>query len=681
MNALCATIDFESRSACSLRKSGSWRYSIDPTTEILCLCFRLHHWLPGRTALWTPDFPHLGIDGVFPSADIIELIQWIEGGGLVEAHNASFERCIWANQLVPKFGWPSLAIAQIRCSAAKAATHALPRGLEDVGMALGLKEQKDSVGHKLMLKLSKPRKSRKKERETWQRTGTPPPSLLWHESKDYFERLWDYCKTDVLVESELSKALPDLNPHETLIYTMDQTINQRGFQLDLTAVNTALGLIASETKKLNKELAKLTNGKVPRATCRAQMIAWLSEEGLQISDTQKETIDAYLAPECRELLTIPARRALEIMRALGRSSTAKYQAMQNWAGSDGRVRGGLLYHGASTGRWSGSGVQPHNFVRGTVKDMDALWHTLKGNNRSQIENTYGGVMEALSNALRGAIVAGPGKTLYVADYAAIEARVVMWLAGEKEALEMFRKGEDIYLAMASSVYNIVCNKKDHPNERQLGKQIILGCGFQMGGPKFQGTCEKYGIIIEEDFAKEVVAAYRAKYPKVVNLWWATEDAAIRAVKSRKPVGCGKVVWFMEGKFLYCRLPSGRCLAYPFPKVGEKMTPWGEMRPQLTFMSINAYTRKWERGHTYGGSLVENGVQAIARDLLADALLRCEQSGVYLPVLSIHDESLCEADTTASNLQEFNRLMTAAPAWGKDIPIAIDSWKGQRYKKG
>lgn len=679
-NAPVAHIDYETRSACSLKKCGSWRYSIDPTTEILCLVFRLPDWVVGRTELWHPAFPHLGLDERFPYDEIVDLVAWIQAGKPVEAHNSSFERCIWQNVIVPRFGWPPIPLSSWRCSAAKAAAHALPRGLEDVGAALSLVQQKDTEGHKLMLKVSKPRKSRKAERELWERTGTPAPSLLWHESKAYFERLFSYCKQDVLVEAELSAALPDLNPHETLVYTMDQTINQRGFQLDSGAVKTALALIAKETLRLNQELETVTNGTVNKATQRAQMMKWLSENGVHLSDTQKGTIDETLTwgdndDESFNFLTPKPRRALEIMRALGRSSTAKYESMRNWAGADGRVRGGLLYHGASTGRWSGSGVQPHNFVRGTVKDMDGLWASLK-------DGSYqGDVMAGLSEGLRGAIVAGPGKTLYVADYAAIEARVVMWLAGEEEALDAFRRNEDIYCVMASDIYGFPVTKHDNPDERQVGKTAILGLGFQMGAPKFVSTVKNMtGLDIDEEMSKQVVDTYRAKFARVKQMWWDQEAAAIKAVKSKRPVTCGYMTWLMDGVFLYCQLPSGRRLAYPFPAIHQKRTPWGEKRPNLTFMGIDGYTRKWKRQSTYGGSIVENQTQSVARDILADALLACEQSKIYVPVLSVHDEAICEVSIGQGSLSDFEALMTRIPKWGNGIPIAVESWQGDRYKK-
>jgi DNA polymerase len=531
-----------------------------------------------------------------------------------------------------------------------------------------------------MMKLSKPRKSRKNERALWERIKISPPLLLWHESEAWFERLFAYCRQDVLAETALNDSLPDLNPHESLVYTMDQTINQRGFQLDMQAVTTALTLIATETTKLNQELTRVTNGKVKRATQRAQMMAWLADNGLNLENTQKETIDDALHFPHPQI-NATTRRGLEIMRALGRSSTAKYETMRAWATADGRIRGGLLYHGASTGRWSGSGVQPHNFPRGTVKDMDELWASLKS------KTPPSNIMEALSNALRGAIVAGPGKTLYVADYAAIEARVVMWLAGEEEALESFRRGEDIYSNMASEIYDKPCNKVDTPDERQVGKTAILGLGFQMGAPKFVATVEKMtGLIISEDMAKQVVDTYRAKFPGVKSLWWEMEAAAIKAVNLRKPVKCGYVTWEYSPKppkaggfdTLYCCLPSGRRLSYPFPKVGQKETPWGEMRPQLTFMGVDPHVHQWKRQHTYGGSLVENVVQAIARDIMADAMLRIEATGRYEVVLTVHDEIVCESPK--GDIKEFLSLVSDNPEWAIGLPIAVEGFNEFRYRK-
>lgn len=678
-----ATIDFESRSACPIRTHGSWVYSLHETTEVLCMAFRLPDWGAGRVALWHPAFPHLGIEEPHDNTDLFELLGWIASGNLVEAHNAFFERGIWANILVARFGWPVVAENQWRCSAAKAAAHALPRALDEATQALKLSVLKDTEGEKIMKKLAKPRKPRKKEREDWAKLhGDAPMPLLWWESVALFERLWAYCKQDVLAEECLSGALDDLNPLETQMYLLDQRVNERGFQIDQEAVTAALSLIARETVALNKELRDLTGGQVQKATQRAQMLQWLGENGLDLDDTQAGTIDDTLV---NGDLTPPVRKCLEIMRALGRSSTAKYQRMRDWMGPDGRVRGGLLYHGASTGRWSGKGVQPHNLPKGTVRDANGkppdvnhLWSVLKTQQRSDIMSHFGGVMEALSQGLRGAIIAKPGLQLYVADYAAIEARVVLWLAGDQDALGIFRRGEDIYKDMAASIYKIpmAAVTKD---QRQLGKVAILGLSYQMGAPKFHGTCANFGIHIEEELAQTTVEAYRAKFWRVKDLWNAQQAAAIEAVQGGETVRCGRVEWFVEDTFLYCELPGGRRLAYPEPEVRIKMTPWGEPRPSLTFMGQNPFTRKWCRQTTYGGSLVENLTQGIARNILAEAMLALENSGLYQLVLTCHDETMCEGAASAG-MERFNKIMTTVPKWADGLPIAVDSWTGPRYKK-
>lgn len=374
-----ATVDFETRSACPLKKTGSWKYSEHPTTEVLCLAFRLPHWKKGRTGLWHPSL----LDGALAERgtdELVELFNWIVAGELLEAHNAWFERGIWKNISVPQLGWPSVAADQWRCSAAKAAAHALPRNLGDLTTALGLAIRKDAAGSKTMMKMNKPRKPRKKEVAEWQGPGAMP--LLYHESVELFETLFAYCRQDVLAEEAASDAVPDLSEAETQMYLLDQTINERGFLLDMDAVGVALDLIAGETTRLNGELKELTGGSPDKGTQRKKMHDWFLNQWFVLEDTKAGSVDDALK---RDDLSKPVRRGLELLQATGRSSTAKYEAMRHWACADGRVRGGLLYHGASTGRWSGAGVQPHNFPKGSVKDIESAWRVLKTKDRTLIE--------------------------------------------------------------------------------------------------------------------------------------------------------------------------------------------------------------------------------------------------------------------------------------------------------
>ncbi len=683
-----ATIDFETRSAISLKTVGSWAYSLHPSTQVLCLAFHLPTWPTERTSLWHPALPMLGLAETRNFDDVLELTEWIERGGLVEAHNAQFERGIWTNILRPRYGWPRIDPTQWRCSAAKAAAHALPRKLDGAAKALHLPDRKDPEGVKRMKdsaikRMFKPRKPRKKEREAWAAAhGSAPHPLLWWESVEEMEALWAYCRQDVLVETGLSLALDDLSPDESLIYTLDQCINERGFQIDRHAVDAALALIAEESVALNTELGDLTNGQVRKATQRARMLAWFAAQGLDLPDTQGTTIDEYL--HSQEEMTPAVRRALEIVYTLGRSSTAKYQSMLDHVCPDWRVRGGLLYHGATTGRWSGAGVQPHNFPKGTLINMDMgdLWTDLLTRDRALIGAKYGSVMAALAHGLRGAIIPRPGHQLYVADYASIEVRVLLWLADDEEHLEIFRQHGDMYLTMASKIYGYPCTKDQHPKERAVGKIAVLGLGYQMGAAKFQGTCENQaGVLITEAESQTTVDAYREEFWRVKNLWTTYERGAIDAVLEQTNVSVGQgVVWYPDGQFLCCELPSTRLLRYPFPEIHERMTPWGEPKMALTFMGVDTYTRQWERQQTYGGMLVENVTQAVARDIMAEAMLRCEQSDTYLPVLTVHDELVCEAPLGVGTVPAFESLVAECPDWAGGCPITAEAWNGLRYHK-
>lgn len=712
-NAETATIDFETRSACSLKHCGSWRYSLDPTTEVMCLAFRLPFWERGRTALWHPAFPHLGVSAA-DCPELADLFAWIKQGKLVEAHNAWFERGIWVNICETRFGWPAIPHKSWRCSAAKAAAHSLPRSLEKVSEALRLKTVKDLEGAKTMKKMAKPRKPLKRDAYAWldDHAALPVPSkkcavsvvthidgtyglevsyeatqlyftmpVLWHESAELLHILFAYCRKDVLAEEAVSRRLRDLSPKETAVYLMDQAINQHGFQLDREGIEAALSVVTEINTTLNAELVEITEGFVEKATQRARMITWFNENGVAMTDTQGDTIDSWLK---RKDLSAKARRALELVRALGRSSTAKFVAAQFWADPDTwRVHGGLLYHGATTGRWSGSGVQPHNFPRGNIKDMDLAWETIKTRDSEMMGFMYGDSMTLLSYSLRGMIVPTPGRKLMVADYAAIEARVLLWLAEDDEALDVFRRGECIYMAMATEIYGRpITDKVKQADERQMGKQAVLGLGYQMGAKKFHATlAEKWGIFIEMDFAEMIVAAYREKFHRVKNMWWKMNEAAIAATKTPgRVVRCGRILWKSQDGFLQCRLPSGRGLSYSSPAVAPSQTPWGAVTEVLTFMAMDPYTKKWRRQDTYGGMLVENITQAVARDLMADAMLRCQEDGVYDVILSVHDELIAECDLDKGSVREFEALMAHTEEWAAGCPVSAEGWSGFRYKK-
>jgi DNA polymerase len=737
-----AEIDFETRSACDIKKSGTWRYSIDKTTEVLCLAFRLPYWEEGRTGLWHPAFPHLGIEATDAedNDDLAELFRWIANEELIEAHGVFFEVCIWMNQMEARYGFPSIALHQWRCSAAKAAAHAFPRGLELAIVARGLSVHKDTEGAKVMKKMAKPRKPIKRDLKAWclkhamcgvclgkgknkvgRAKATPclfckgkgwkgkVPGIprLWHESKEMMERLWAYCRLDVLAENALSHSLPDLTAEEQEVFRIDLELNTRGFTLDREALDTALALVRKETLVLTGDLAELTKGTVERATQRERMKKWFITQGLYLHDTKAETIDKLIAEHDmgRSLVQEAAYQGLKLMKFLGKSSTAKFVAMKNYICPDNNVRGGLLYHGASTGRWSGKGVQPHNFPKGSISDQERLWELLKTRDRDVIlaaaptfakkgkPAPYANLMEALSQGLRGMIIPEDGHQLFVADYAAIEARVLLWAAEDDDALEVFARAKtceckgrvcsrcDIYLAMASELWpGRILFKDTDIMERAIGKIAVLGLGYQMGWKKFIDTALKGGVVIDDEFGKRIVYAYRDKFWRVKQMWEDQNDAAMACVLDCGDVTCGKVTWLLEGDFLYCQLPSGRRLAYPDPEIRHTETSWGEMKETLTFMSINPRNHQWERTKTYGGMIVENIVQAIARDLMAGAMVRCAYSPTYTPILTVHDELIAQARIGTGDVHEFERLMAKCPPWAAGCPVEAEGWAGPRYRK-
>lgn len=646
-------IDFETKSPVDIRACGAWVYSEHPETDVHCMAYAIDD---GPVEIWYPS-EYMTATEVNMRNDIFLKIRL---GVPVEAHNALFERAIWENIMVPRYGWPVIKPEQWRCSAAKAAARSLPRALAQVGSVLGLKQQKDALGSRVMMKLCRPRL----DGSYWTPEKTP----------EDFKVLYAYCKQDVEVERELNKEVRDLHPDELKVWQLDQTINTRGIMLDIEAVEACIKMVNTYEKKLLKEVNAITKGKLENVSQRNKALEWLRVQGLVLDDLTKKTVSKTL--ESGDGLPPEVLRILEIRQELGRTSTAKLSAMQKARCRDGRIRDTLMYHGAGTGRWSGKLVQLHNMPRGTVQDIDRCIAFIKDGDPQLVEIFYGDVMAAISSCLRGMLVAAPGKELVVADYAAIEARVLFWLAGEVRGMQMFRDGVDLYLDMAKTIFG---REDVGKAERPLGKQAVLGCGYQMGKDKFKMTCENYGMDVSIELAERAVTAYREKYHTVQRLWWDQESAAIKAAKSGQPITCGKVTWFMHGKVLYCKLPSKRCLAYNFPSVKIVETPWGQEKEQLSYFSVNSVSKKWEQEPTYGGKIVENITQAVARDIMASAMLRVEAAG-YPVVLTVHDELVAEVPEGFGSVTEFENLMAENPKWAEGCPIKAEGWRGKRYKK-
>lgn len=647
-------LDYESRSACDLKKAGAIKYAQHESTDIICVSWKIEN---GLTHVWFPMWEPV------PS----EFKKAIKNKAYtLVAHNAGFEQAITEWCLFPKY-FDSLEYREFltperwRCTAAKAAAHALPRNLEDACIALDLPVKKDMEGRKLILKYCKPRRASKKNSDMW-----------WQDPAD-FKRLGEYCKTDVEAEYLLDKRLRDLNQVEQKIWFLDQKINQRGISVDLCSVNKALVMLDLEKTLDAKRVYEITNGAINSANQRAKILDFVNERGAGLPDLKAGTVKAALSWEHVEG---EVREIIEIRQRSSKSSTAKFQAFEARTCEDGRLRDNLMYHGASTGRFSSTGVQLQNLAKSKIKDVDGAIEILKSGDNALMRLEYGDVMTALSACLRGMLVASPNKTLYCADYSAIEARVLPWLAGDEETIEIFKTGGDLYIEMAADIFGKP-KSEISKDERQLGKISILGLGFSMGKKKFYETCAAWGCPVSEELAAKAVNTYRERFHLVVSMWRNIERAAMEAVKFGRSIKINRVTWFVRDDFLHCKLPSGRLLSYYKPRIVTKTNAWGGEGPELRFMAQNSMTRQFEETGVYGGLLVENCVQAVARDIMAEAMLRIENAG-YEILVSVHDELL--AEHKKGDLTEYVKLMTTIPVWAKGLPIDSTGWVGKKYKK-
>lgn len=649
-------IDFETYSAVDLPGCGLDNYATDPSTGVHCMAFCFDDEAIG---IWLEDEAKLS-----PT-----LHAHVQRGGIVVAHNAAFELAIWNGVCVPKYGWPPLKAEQCRCTMAQAYAMSLPGSLDKASAALGVAQRKDLAGARVMMQLAKP----KLDGTFWKPEDDP----------DKFNRLYEYCKQDVEVERALDERMMQLSDQEQRLWVLDQKINQRGIQVDIASIDAAMKVVEVEKARLDKEMLRVTGGVVGKCTEVQLLVKWIKTQGVELKGLAKaDVIDAL------KLEDVPAavRKALMLRQEAAKSSTAKLIAMKNRASKDGRVRGTLQYHGASTGRWAGRGIQVQNFPRprpGTKpKHIDDMFTHLR--DRDYIDMCYGPVLDAMADCLRGMIVAKPGYELIAMDFSAIEARVLAWLAGEEKVLDIFRTHGKIYEHAAAGIYNKKIEEVNK-DERQIGKVAVLALGYGGGVGAFQSMARVYGVKVADDKADEIKKAWRESHKRIVRYWYDLEGAAINAVDlgvvcKAGPIG-RQIAFVKKGSFLWCKLPNGRVLCYPYPVVKDTPTPWGEPKSALHFMTVNGTTNKWEETSTYGGSLAENITQAVARDLLAEALPRLEDNG-FPVVFHAHDEAVVEIATSQpqDTLHMVEEIMSEVPAWATGLPISAEGWRAARYRK-
>lgn len=653
------SLDFETRSTIDLKTAGSTRYAKHPTTDVWCACFYVPEL--DDIVVWRPGMPHGVLAELAANPDVI-----------FRAWNAAFERRIWREIMVKRYGFPDIPLERWRCTAAEAAACALPRKLESAARVLGAAQQKDDAGHRLMLRMAKPRR--------FLPDGTPE----WWDTPDRVERLISYCMQDVRTEMAVKRQVRDLTDYELRVYQLDQRINDRGVMLDRQLALAVQALAGEAVDRANVELAEVTAGRVTGVTKREDIVSFLCSEGAETETINKDAVRALLASD---QLTEAARRVLELRAEAGKSSVSKVNKMFSCVCDDDRMRDLLLYHGAGTGRWAGRLIQPQNLPARSK----ALGNTFKaapwiepvlGDEFDLIDLSHP-VLEVLAMMLRPCLKAAPGHKFIGADFSAIEARVIAWLAGEQWLLDAFANGKDAYRLMASDIYRIPADTIAKDSfERDMGKRVILGCGFGMGWKKFILTCAKDDVFIEDKVAKQIIDTYREKNQRIVAFWRELERAAVNAVKApgeKFYAAGGKLIFTKRGDYLWIALPGRtRALAYYKPRIVEKMTPWGTKQDAVRFWGEND-KRQWVQMDLYGGLLAENVTQAIARDLMVEAMFRLEDAG-YSIILSIHDELLAEVLDNFGSVEAFLQLMGVIPAWAHGCPVAATGWTGPRFQK-
>ena len=657
--------DFETRSYANLKKVGSWAYSEDPTTDAICACYGIDD---GPIQDWWFE------DEDMPD----DLRHAIKIGYTVEAHSVAFERGIWQNVMVPKYGWILPKDEQWRDTMAVAAYYALPLSLDRLAAALGF-PAKDRAGVRLISKYSKLHLKTAK-------TIIPPED----------KKLWlKYCGQDVLLEQGVSDEMGDLPDRELAIFLLDQKINMRGIHLDLEGIEAASSIVDQRHEELAKEFVEITK---LNPTQNAKLIDWFGDQGLELDNMQKdylqELMDDGLVPSGS------IRRALEIRLAINKASTKKLDAMARQRGRNGRARFQSRYHGAQTGRWTGSGFQPLNLVRGFEGvSPDQLVRDIMRRDASWLDMLYGDAMDAVSKASRHWISAQSGNKIFAGDYVSVEAVILACLAGEEWKIHAFRDRVKIYEHMADKIYDFppgTVTKKTHPTERQDGKTGELAFGYQ-GALGAWLKFDSSGRHSDERIV-EICKAWRAEHPAIVSFWHGLQKAAISATREGIKTQCGQIGFEIVDEWLTMILPSSKRIWYRDPQVRAVRPHWCKPKeyepcalgvcshspvPQLSYMAQK--TGQWKRVSTYGGKLAENACQATSREILVSAMPRVEDAG-YGIILNVYDELVCEVPEDFGSLKEFENIMAgplpdwAVDEWGNPWPIRVEAWEGKRYKK-
>ncbi len=649
-------IDLETYSSADITKTGAFKYAEAPDFEILLLACA---WDDGPVQVidMTDREPVTDERTAAKAAALASVVAGITDPDTVKvAHNSAFERACLTRYLgrdLPPEEWEDTMIL--------AAMNGLPLSLDAAGAALELRDQKIREGTALISYFCKPCKPTIAN-------GGRTRNLPEH-APDKWERFKAYCKRDVEVEQAIYRRLRSfpVTDFERKVWALDARINERGVRIDTGLVAAAIAQNEAFTTRRMAEMRRLTGLENPNSV--AQLKDWLETAGMSADSLNKAAV-----LELKDKATDPTtRRVLELRQQLGKTSVTKYEAMQSAVCADGRVRGLLQYYGAGrTGRWAGRLVQVQNLPQNHLAGLGLVRELVRERDLETLELCFDSVPDVLSQLIRTAFVAGEGNIFHVADYSAIEARVIAYLAGEKWRMDVFRSGGDIYCSSASAMFRVPVVKHGvNGHLRQKGKIAELACGYGGGvGALRAFGADKMGLTEEE--MQDIVTQWRAASPAIPRFWRDAESAAVRAINNpgrTTTVPCG-VKYRRDGDALRCRLPSGRILSYWDARL--------DTDGSICFMGQNQTTRKWEKTGTWGGKLVENIVQAYARDCLAVAMVRLAEEGWKI-CFHVHDEVIVEAPTGTS-WEQVAEVMGRPIDWAPGLLLRGDGYSTPFYRK-
>ena len=664
------SIDIETYSSEDLTKTGVYKYAEAEDFEILLFAYAYDD--------GPVEIIDLASGETFPADVYSDLINPTV---LKTAFNANFEITCLREALkkiaspmlkgpAPERGWDwkisTLPADQWECTMVKSAMLGLPMSLDGVAKALNLEQQKMAAGRALIRYFSMPCKPTK---SNGMRTRNLP-----HHDPDKWALFKEYCKQDVETERAIRNKEKwfTIPQKERELWLLDQRIIGTGVLIDRRMVENAIRMDDDHKEILTAEATELTGLDNPNSP--AQLKEWLTEQtGEEVTSLTKTAIPELLDASDSEEVT----RVLELRQEMSKTSTKKYQAMLDAVCADGRVRGLLQFYGASrTGRWSGRNVQIQNLPQNHLPDLDLARETVIEGDRELVEMLYGNVPDTLSQLIRTAFVAPEGHRFIVADFSAIEARVTAWLAGEKWRLDVFASHGKIYEASASQMFKVPLDSIDKGSPlRQKGKIAELALGYQggVGALKTMGG-ERMGL--SEPEMQEIVDSWRLANPNIVRLWYDIQDAAMTVIgnigRTVEVRGC-RFKW--DKGLMWITLPSGRSLCYATPGIGRNRFGGDS----ITYWGVNQTTRKWEKQETYGGKLVENIVQAIARDCLAHSMLRLDEEGFKI-VMHVHDEVVIEEPYDGKTMDEACRIMGEPISWAPGLLLRADGYETEYYKK-